>query len=296
MAVDEKLEDKNAEIVDDKGAASGTKKPDGQTDPDTDEGGEEKVHPLEPGGKRFTEVYARAKKAEALAQQEKEARLVAEAELRVRKELGDTKTVTQEKVYSNAELDKFIEAGQMTRAEAADYRETQVVKKAVADAEKRIETKFRNENQFNTTTQGLRDYIEAVPDINQVGTETRNKVEVEYAWLCSVYGTPTKDSPEQRKMELIATRTVLGPLDKLNATKANERQTRQTREAVQESNSTTERNTDKRQGKDPIDSLTLAEKQHYEKMFQKTNAYPNEWEDVRKELLWKKPNLKARAR
>jgi hypothetical protein len=254
------------------------------------EGVEEKEpHPLEPGGKRFNEVWARAKKAESESQREREARLVAEAKLDAYKELGVTKTDKGEKVYSWEELETFIDNGQMTRAEASTYREREVIKKATAEAESRAEARVRTETRLATTSKELKSYIDEVPEIAETGSETRQKLEAEFAWLASMYGTPEKGSVAERAMELNAVRNVLGPLDKVSTRKDSDRLTRSSRETMAESNSTANRGTASGSGKDPVAGLTSAQKAHYERMFKSSNAYPNGWDSVREELKWIKP-------
>src|SRR3990167_3498611 len=65
----------------------------------------EKKHPLEPGGERFNQVYARAKTAEARMQEEREGRIRAETEAQVLREARSTPPLkTEDKIPSWAEL------------------------------------------------------------------------------------------------------------------------------------------------------------------------------------------------
>ena len=256
------------------------------------EGAETKEpHPLDAGGERFREVWARAKKAESETQREREARLVAEAKLETYKELGvgTGETPKEEKVYSWKELQTFIDDGRMTQADAAEYREAQVVKRVKAEASREAEDRIRKETRLNSTSQELSSYIKEVPDITVAGTKTREQVEEEFRWLSSMYGTPKKGSIEERTMELNAVRNVLGPIDKVSTMRDSDRRTRSNRETMAESNSTSHRQSSGGPGKDPVAGLTPAQKEHYERMFKTSNAYPDGWDSVREELKFKAP-------
>src|SRR3990167_8120750 len=83
-------------------------------------------HPLEPNGKRFEQVYARAKQAEREA-----------AELRAKIEALEARPAPApvvEDEYTPAQLEAFIAENRITRADATAYREKILLKKAVDTA------------------------------------------------------------------------------------------------------------------------------------------------------------------
>ena len=75
----------------------------------------EKPHELEPGGDRFKQVWARAKKAEDEARTERDGRIAAEARA---KALEETKKQERPARYTAEQVWKAVEAGTVSQAEA----------------------------------------------------------------------------------------------------------------------------------------------------------------------------------
>ena len=176
------------------------------------------THPLEPDGVRFKQVWARAKKAEEDARQEREKRLVAETELRVRKEIPKTPP-KEEKIYSWDELEAKIDAGEITRAKAQEYREQYVIAESERRTTARITAETEATRQITEVDKELGRYVGVLPDLQVEGSAERKKVLKEYQWLVSVYGEP-KTEADRLRYDLNACRTTYGHVDTLEQRKA----------------------------------------------------------------------------
>jgi len=243
---------------------------------------EKEASPLEPGGERFKQVWARAKSAEAErdrlreeAQREREERIRYEERLKAQEETKKT----AEPEYSWDQLEAAIAEGKITRAWANDYREKLVADKATREAERRLEQKLASTSQESTVFSELDRYKKAAPEILQQGSEERTKVEREYAYMVQVLKFPPTHATE-----LAATRAALGDLDtverRVQAKKA------ATREPFMETHSSTQKPQQKKN--DPIAELEKdpRRKAHYEKLI-RAGRYPNGWDSVREELEYK---------
>ena len=168
-----------------------------------------KPHPLEPGGERFKEVYARAKAAESRMQEEREGRIRAEAEAQV---LRENRAAVQaapaaEKELSWSELKALVSDGKLSEADALDYREKVVAKRAVAQAEANITSKFTQQTQNQRIDTEIGKYKDALPDVNVPGTDERKKFDAEYRYQVEFAGM----DPKSLTTQLAALRAVYGP-------------------------------------------------------------------------------------
>lgn len=247
-------------------------------------------HPLDPDGTRFKQVWSRAKQAEEKLRVERDARIAAEAKLETLKEVGVVKRdqPATEKVFTWSELEQAIADGKLTRAEALDYREKQVIRQAKEQARTEWTAEQSARERTQTIASQVGEYVTAEPSLQDMSSELRQKVEREYQWLVSVHGEPEKNSVQYRAMELNAVKNVLGPLDGLKRKRQSETMTRDNRETYVERADTSQRTVETRSGDEntPPKGLTSLQIQHYEKMFHKSSAYPNGWADVRKEMAY----------
>jgi hypothetical protein len=247
-------------------------------------------HTLEPGGDRFKQVWSRAKQAEERLRVERDARIAAEAKLETLKEVGVVKRdqPAAEKVFSWAELEQAIADGKLTRAEALDYREKQVIRQAKDQAREEWSAEQHTRERTQTIAQQLEGYLSVEPSLKDVSSELRQKVEREYQWLVSVHGEPARDSVQYRAMELNAVKNVLGPIDSIKRKQTSERMTRDNLETHMDRSDTSQRGNERVSDDEnkPPKGLTAVQIAHYEKMFVKSSAYPNGWADVRKELAY----------
>ena len=238
-------------------------------------------HPLEPGGERWNQIYARAKRAEAALQREREQRIRSETELEVRKSTPVTPAPGSERILTWDELEKGIEAGQLTRAQANDYRDGVIEKRVTNTLEKKLLAATSDQSRTQSLSSELTRYKTAIPNIVQLGTPERDKLESEFAWQLSTYGVtdPRALTATQRtSLELAAIRAVFGPVE------AVERKPTVTakRETHQETSGDTGRSTG--QTHDSLADLSPDEKAFYAKMI-KLGKYDG-WDAVRKEVDW----------
>ena len=243
-------------------------------------------HPLEPGGDRFKQVWARAKSAEDEAkvlkadlQREREERIRYEERLKAQEATPPKK----DPVYTWTQLEDFITAGTLTRAQAAEYREGQIKQEADVMLDRKLEQRLQQAERTRTVTTDLDSYKALVPTIMQPGTPEREKVTREFQYMVQVLGMPNTVNTE-----LAATRAALGDLDSVKRARSADTIRRDNLEATVE---TTTPGKTPVKGKDPIEGLDARQKDHYQRMI-KAGRYKNGWDDVRKELTWTRGSKK----
>ena len=242
------------------------------------------THPLEPGGKRFKEVWARAKRAEDELSKEREAKIALETELRVRKELGEkTQDKDTEKVYTWDELEGLIDSGNLTRAQANDYREKIIRKQIVNDTKQAVAKEQTDLSVLNTVGGEITRYTTAFPLLLDQTSPDYKRVEAEYQWLAQIHGTPKADI-DKRKLQLTALRTVYGTAD-VAEKKASLAQAKfDGRDTDMSTEHATQTAHDKTQD-GPPKGLSAAETEHYTKMI-KQGRYKDGWKSVHEEIAF----------
>jgi hypothetical protein len=241
---------------------------------------DDKKHPLEPGGKRFNEVVARAHKAEDERRELKE-QLQREREERIR--LEERQKVTEEAKAKTAQaqelswqqLEDLIAEGKTTRAEANAYRENITQQKAIEAAEKRLAAKLDTDRRQARVQGDLDAYKREVPAILERGTPERQRVEREYQYLVEVLG-----HSHGLQTELAATRAALGDIDTVKQKKTAAQSARESRETFVET--ATSGKGISRPSTDSIKGLSQREKDFYEKEISK-GRYSG-WDEVKKEV------------
>ena len=172
---------------------------------------EPEKHPLEPGGARFKEVYARAKTAEAKMQEEREGRIRAETEAAVLREARSTQlSRMDEKIPSWAELKQRVANGEFTEDVAFEYRLSLERKAAAKEAEASITAKLDSRSRLDRVASEIERYKDAIPDVNKLGTDERAKFDTEFRYQVDVVGLDPKSTATQ----LTALRAVYGSPDK----------------------------------------------------------------------------------
>ena len=244
--------------------------------PDVDaapqEPGEVKKHPLEPGGDRFNQVWARSKKAEAEAkalqaelQREREERIRLEERTRVREEQAQQKEMTW------AQLEEGINEGKWTRDQAQEYKDRMT--------EQRLERKLKERERQVTSDSKilgeLEQYKATIPDLMTYGSESRSKYEKELAFMVRDLGMP-----DNYATQLAAARAAFGDLDTVKAR-------RSAKETITTKDSFMETHTPQRQpssSKSFKDTLSPWQQEQYEKLI-KAKVYSG-WKEVEDEQKW----------
>lgn len=265
-------------------------------DPGAAQEAEADRHQLDPGGDRFKQVWARAKKAE----EEREAlkdRLHQEQLERAKLE-GERKAEVEarqqqkqaEREMSWDELETGIEQQRWTRAQANAYKE-QMQKKRLDAMQQEFDTKLAQltvKEKVSVINADLDRYKKAMPAMLQDGTPERTKLVGEYTYLVQSLGYP-----DNLATQLAAARAAFGPPDALERQATTKAATTQQRTAFMDTATTSTKPANKT--KDPIQGLTPMQKEHYSKLI-KNGRYGSfrahegitdeHWDEVRKELTW----------
>ena len=249
-------------------------------------------HPLEPGGERFNQVWARAKKAEELAQ-ERDRELQREREQRIRLEERNaahekqqtTRPTTPEREYTWQELQHLVDEGKATIAQIADYREKKLMARADKLKEEAVGEAMKQVEQFITTATkqvGVRSelakYTALVPDVLKAGSESATRVNQEYNSLLQRGFPPTPET------ELVACELAFGKTSQLERNRALSTTTN-TRETFQDipNGGGSSLPGDKKL----VSKLDGRQRTHYERLI-RSGVYGG-WDDVEAELQWQKP-------
>lgn len=248
-----------------------TPKPDGQVSQE-ETPTEEKVNPLEPGGSRFKEVWARAKKSEARLkelemerQQEREERIRLEERLKVKEEQQNQKELSWE------ELDNGIAEGKWSKAQAQEYKEKMIEQRLA----KRLEEQERQKVSSSRILGEINQYQQLIPEVMQPGSEERAKYEREYAYMVRELGMP-----KNHATELAAVRAAFGDVETVKTRRASKQVTTE-QEPFMETH-TTQRL--KPATKSFKDTLQPWEREGYERLI-KNHVY-KDWKEVEEEQKW----------
>lgn len=259
-----------------------------ETSPKPDEstqetGGEEKKHPLEPGGERFNQIYARGKEAERErdhyreeSQREREERIRLEERL---KALEDRRQEQPRLTWANYQ--SAIDAGQISQADAMARWTDQVKREAKEEAVREVDTHLRTTTRVATVTSEIDRYTKAIPGLNQHGSEDRVKVEQEFNYLVQ-----RGADPKSLATEVAALRAAHGSIERVEQAAAAKRTT--TREPFMETHSSTHKPQTKTT--DPIKNLDEAKRKYYQNQIDK-GRYAD-WKEVAEELTYKAPSLR----
>ena len=243
----------------------------------------EPAHPLEPGGERFKQVYARAKDAERQLQAEREERIRLEERLKAQQDVAQVKAdATKPAEHSWETLESWIAEGRLSRAQAMAYREGIIKDNAVKEATATLERQLKDNQRTSTVTGELDRYKRVVPAITQPGTPERLKVEAQYGYLINTLG-----HQPGLATELLASKLALGDAEVLEKQRTTQRSTADQHEVMMETHSTQRPSeTTAKDKNDPITKLDARQRDHYERMI-KAGRY-SDWGEVRKELAWER--------
>lgn len=250
-------------------------------------------HPLEPGGKRFDQVWKRAKTAEERLQDEREQRIRLEERLKVLEETKQTAETqaADAKVYTWDQLENWIADGRITRAQAAEYREELVRKQVARDADAKAQARVEAAQKTQTVNQSLWAYRNALPALTDRTSPERLRAEAEYAFLVQLHGAP-RDTDQQLVYELSAYRAAFGDAGAIGKLRASQDASLRNQEGFVETGSPGKSPTGVKD--DLVKGLSSREREHYERMFRtRPSMYPKGWDSVREELSWRRGGVKA---
>jgi hypothetical protein len=249
----------------------------GEVDEQRDESPHEPA-PLEPGGKRFKQVYARAKTAEAQLQQEREARARLEGQLEATRTAPPVGEPKAEPRLTWTQLQAGIQDGKITEVQARDYDRETIKQELRVELNQRLDQELTVKTRTNTVQSQLDDYKATVPEILTPGTPERVKLQAEFDYLVRM-GYDAKDP----RTDLIALRTTFGDVKV-----AKERREAKTgikeRETMQDIANSGKPKSD---AKDPLKTITGEQRKYYQRMIDK-GQYKG-WAEVREELAFVPP-------
>lgn len=238
-------------------------------------------HPLQPGGDRFKQVYARAKKAEekldhlsSELQREREERIRMEERLKAKEEQRQEQA---EPEYTWDQLEAAIADGKITLRQAQEHREKVLMKKAEKAFEEKLATLQKTTNTEDKVVKDLDRYKQSIPDIMTPGSESRQKYEREYMYLKSL------GHKDGYATQLIAARAAFGDVETVEKAALVKKTT--PKETFMETNSTS--NKPQKNDKDPLKNLSERERKHYEKMID--HGHYKDWKEVAEELAFVNP-------
>lgn len=232
-------------------------------------------HPLEPGGKRFSQVYARAKDAEAKLQSEREQRARLEGELAALKRASAEPKAETAPRYTASQLQAMIDEGKATVGQVLAYQEETIKKELAATVEKKVAETLSTQHQGSTVEQELQQYRKLVPEALQGGTPENQRLLREMNYLVSL-----GHNGEDKRTALIAARAAFGDPESLK-TKRAAKAIPTGRDTMQD---TTASGKPKPSEKDPLKDLTARQRTHYQHMIDR-GVYSG-WAEVKEELAF----------
>ena len=234
--------------------------------------------PLAPDGKRFKQVWARAKAAEAKLQEEREAKARLEGELSVLKTAPKAETPKAEPRLTWAQLQTAIDNGQLTQTQALEYREETLKKELDAKWEAKLRQERETHSRVTTVSSELAQYRTVLPASVTPGTPERQKVEAAFVDLVQL-----GYDPQDPRTELLAARQAFGSIAVLKDKKA-AAASPQGRETMQDMPANGKPKAD---AKDPLKTISAAQRTHYQRMIDR-GMYKG-WAEVREELAFVPP-------
>ena len=162
-------------------------------------------HPLEPGGARFNEVYARMKQAEERAARMEGALQQAQQQPRPQPQ-GPV-------YYDPAQLQALVDQGRITPMQAADVLSRQNAQQAATQTTiAAIQAQQLNAKIVSAFGE-VNQYIDKVPSLRDSSSQDFQRVSQEAYRVAEDMNLPVTDGRVQR----VALRAVYGPLDRLAA-------------------------------------------------------------------------------
>lgn len=191
----------------------------------------------------------------------------------------------EEKVYTHAELEAAVQAGQITDVQKADILERQRQRQVEENARKAAREEIEQTNRKATVESAISAYAELVPDVLKAGSNDRARVERAYRRLVA------QGQPETKSTELVALEVVFGDLTALRAARAGRAEPETHRDAGGDGARSRSSGGDGSDG--PKSKLTERERAFYQKGID-SGRYAN-WAAVDDELKFANPHVRARA-
>lgn len=167
-------------------------------------------HPLEPGGKRWNQVYRRAKDAERQNQELRERVAALEAESRVRQEHRDQQPATPQ--YTGDDLQKFIDENKITVGQAIDYARRQGMQEVERTFMAKLDQRDEALRQTSRLQSEIDRYVTAIPNLAKTDSDELQRAYQEYQQQVALHGEP-HDELGKKRLYISALRTTFGAPD-----------------------------------------------------------------------------------
>ena len=166
------------------------------------------THPLEPGGKRFAEVYGEMKDARREAQELRERLARVEGQVAAK----PVTPVPQPQFYTPQVLQAAVDTGKITPAQMADQLAWQRAEEMRVRVDKDSEQRIRTQSALSE----INSYIEKAPSLRDSRSPEFERVARAAREIAEEIGRGVDDPLVQRR----ALREALGPLDRLAKVRA----------------------------------------------------------------------------
>jgi hypothetical protein len=171
------------------------------------------------------------------------------------------------RILTRADLRVAVEKQQLTQEEADNVWDRQLLEQAKLAAREEASSQLSVSQSTQRVDADLRKYRSIVPNAWKEGTEERSKVAAEFNELLGM------GQPNSRETELLAMRTVFGPVEKLES---------RSKPSVESDEQAAGAGSAERKSTDLVKGLDARRKSFYEKQIE-IGRY-KDWGEVRKEL------------
>lgn len=187
------------------------------------------------------------------------------------------------KVYSRAELDKAVQDGTITAAQANDILDTQHTRQAAEIARQAATEQFASLSRTDLVKRDMGEYEKLFPDVLVDGSKDRKRVEKQFEYLVSI------GQPDNEATELVALQMVYGPLEAARAARSARNARGESHEEI--GGGTPNGNTGDADG--PKTRLTARERAYYEKQIQQ--GLYKDWAAVDAEMKFANDRIRKNA-
>lgn len=191
----------------------------------------------------------------------------------------------QQREYSRAELRQYVESGQITQQEADEVWDRQQEAKFDRKLHKQreeLQQELVANDSMGTLRSTIKQYIDAVPEVAEKGSEVHGQLLKEFNRLTRITGVPKPNSKQALELEVIALENVYGSPE--NAKKLQKQRDKQPDQDLMEDTPSREEATPVPETK-VLKGLTPKQKTYYQRAIDR-GVY-KDWKAVEAELTWR---------
>lgn len=184
--------------------------------------------------------------------------------------------------YTRADLDAAVRNGKITEFQANELWDNQQRKQTAELIATTVDSKIVDISRNQAVLNGISEYTALIPDVLVEGTADRKKVADEFNYLVSI------GQPKTKATELVALKTIYGPIETLKAARSRARN----EETHEESGSGGHGGGHDGSSAPTKLNLTADEKRHYQYCIDR-GLYPD-WKAVEAELKFANKRVRTR--